>query len=72
MSENDKDRETMTAEDARRLLKQERDERLRICQAQIQRVLKANGCRLVAVPQIVDGRIVSSVQIVVDGARGVP
>ena len=71
MSENDKDRETMTAEDARRLLEQERDERLRICQAQIQRVLEANGCKLVSAQQIVDGRIVAPVQIVIDVARGV-
>jgi len=64
MSENDKDRETMTAEDARRLLEQERDERLRICQAQIQRVLEANGCRLVAMPQFTeDGRIVTVMRL---------
>ena len=65
MSKNDKDAE-MTTEDARRLLEQERDERLRVCHAQIQRVLEANGCQLVATLRITeDGRIGAVVQLAV-------
>lgn len=63
MSEEDKDRE-LTAEDARKMLEQERDERLRRCNAKIARILEEENCQLVGVPEIQDGRIVALVRIV--------
>jgi hypothetical protein len=56
----------LTTEDARRLLDQERDERLQRCQVKIQAALQEEGCRLVSAPQIVDGRIIAPVQLVID------
>ena len=66
MSEKDKT-ETMTTEDARRLLEQERDDRLRRCHTLIQQALKETGCQIVAQPQLAqDGRLGAVVQIVVN------
>ena len=65
MSEKDKDRE-LTAEDARRMLEQERDERLRRCNAAIGQALQEHGCKLVAAAEITeDGRLGARVQLVV-------
>lgn len=59
----------LTVGDARRMLEQERDERLGRCDAAIAKALQEYDCRLVAVPQLTeDGRIAASVKLVADGA----
>ena len=58
----------LTVGNARRLLEQERDERLRQCNAAIAGVLQEYSCHLVAVPQLTeDGRIGASVKLAADG-----
>ena len=67
MSEKEQDTNEATIEDARKLLEQERDDRLRRCHALIQQALKETGCQIVAQPQLAqDGRLGAVVQIVVN------
>lgn len=54
----------LTPETARQLLEQDKTQRARAAAEDVQRVLAEHGCDLIAVPQIVDGRIVAVVQIV--------
>ena len=54
----------VTKEQARALLEADTKARIQAAAEAIQAVLQEHECDLVAVPQIVDGRIVAQVQIV--------
>lgn len=54
----------MTAKDAAALVAADQKRRAEAAGAAIQAALDEHGCDLVAVPQIVDGRIVAVVQVV--------
>ncbi len=56
--------EPMTAEQARQLVEADKQQRASVAAKAVQDVLVAHQCDLVAIPQIVDGRIVAVVQIV--------
>lgn len=57
----------LPAEELKRLLEADRQRRIQAVQAAIQAALNEHRCELQAAPQIVDGRIVAVIQIVVMG-----
>lgn len=54
----------MTAEQALKLVNADKERRVQAAAEAVAAVLRAQECDLLAVPQIVDGRIVAGVQIV--------
>lgn len=56
----------MTTEEMKAAIEKDRQERAQLCTAAIQAALEEHGCRLVATPQIQDGRIVAVVQLVAE------
>lgn len=54
----------MTADEARKLVDADKAARVQAAAEAVQTILREQECDLVAVPQIVDGRIVAVVQIV--------
>jgi hypothetical protein len=58
------DKQDVTKEQAKALLEADTQRRVKAAAEAIQAVLQEHECDLVAVPQIVEGRIVAAVQIV--------
>ena len=55
---------TMTASEAAALVAADQQKRAQACGEAVAAVLREHGCDLVAVPQIVEGRIVAVVKVV--------